>query len=552
MRKTSVTWLAGVVAWLAISCAPCPEEGTQLVVSGIDWIAQDYADSQGVVLAQYADNLLVASLNLVGGDAALNCGEVYVDLFYWLPTESIAPLDLSSVVISVRVIVPAGFGGPNGAPSGIQVFVKDEDWHAQYGQWRNIGNLRGEYTVTLSPGAASIPGGSTDFGFDPTRIRIIGVKFGINDAADWSFSGPITIQCVNIMPEIAQAAAPDLPADSAAPILDPDSVIAANATSFTVDGVARFFAGTNWRGVEYGQNFGVTPWFPRGNGLSRHREYAAAYLYYARRAGCKVVRVGLIDDGRAAMDEDGYVNGYGDMFRADVETLLDLASAAGCRIEFTLVDFLLAGHAEDVDGVRLRGREEVFENATTREAFITGFLTPFLGEFGAHPALFGFDLCNEPEWIIAKADGGAWEDVEDAAKADVPVSSAAFRAYVDACVAAIRTGAPGRLITVGTSMPFIGLVSELDLDYFAFHHYPWMDPIETYIPLIPAGRPWCLEEFPTRDSAMTLTDYLDAARNGGAAGAWFWNLTPGIDTSTATADDMRAILPELRGWVDAL
>lgn len=553
MKQWSRFSVVATVVWLCASCTPCPQEGTQLVIAGADWIAQDFADSQGVISVRFSDSLLIINAHLVGGDPALGRGEIYIDLRYWPPTEALAPLDLSGSTIAVRVILPEGYGGPQWAPSGIQVFVKDDQWRSQYGLWVNVANTGGEYTATLSPSASNPVAGMTAEGFDPTRVRIIGVKFGINDAAIWDFAGNIIVQCVNVMPDMPQAAPPDLPADAPPPVINANTQITVGETGYLVDGAAHFLAGANWRGIEYGQNFGVTLWFPRGNGFSRHPGYAATYLDYARRTGLKVLRVGLLDDGRTLFDREGYVEGYNDVFQADVRTLLDLARAAGCRIEFVLTDFLIAGHAQEVEGVWLRGREEIFEEAEVRGRFVTDFLVPFLEEFGAHPGLFGFDLCNEPEWIISKADGGAWEDYDDAAtRADHPVPVAAFGAFVDACAAAIREHAPGKPITVGASFPFISLVADLDTDYLAFHHYGWMDPLEDYVPLLAAGRVWCLEEFPTRSGPIGPIEYLETAHEAGAAGVWLWNLTPGIDPEAATFDEMRVLLPQVRAWIDGL
>ncbi len=544
---------------LCAACTPCPEEGTQLVAAGADWIAQDFANSQGVVSVRFSDSMLILDLRMVAGDAVLGQGEVYIDLRNWLPTEALAPLDLSGSAIAVRVILPEGFGGPQSAPSGIQVFVKDDEWRSQYGFWVNVANAGGEYTATLSPRMANPVAAVTDSGFDPTRIRVIGVKLAMNDNAAWEFSGNAILQCANVTPDLPRATPPDLPGDTPPPLLDQDAQIAIGESGFLVDGAAHFLAGANWRGIEYGQNFGVTGWFPRGNGFSRHPGYAAAYLDYARRAGLKALRVGLLDDGRAVLDRSGYVEGYNDTFRADVHTLLDLALDAGCRIEFVLTDYLIAGRGEEVDGVWVRGREEVFEDPSVRAAFVSGFLTPFLQEFGAHPALFAFDLANEMDWAISETEGGAWESSLPEMRADHPVSLAAFRAYADACAAAIREHAPGKLITAGFSFPSAALAENLDMDYLAFHHYGWMGTLEDCVAEIPPGSIWCLEEFPTRGGLVTPAGYMDAAHAAGAAGALLWNLKPELcpecedaDENNAAYEEWRVLLPQVRAWVDSL
>jgi ryanodine receptor 2 len=80
--------------------------------------------------------------------------------------------------------------------------------------------------------------------------------------------------------------------------------------------------------------------------VTRHVAYFQHYLKVAQNAGLKALRIGLAKDGRVLLSPDGRVVGYDDRFRADVRKLLDLAAAHDIRVEFTLVDFLIAGKAE--------------------------------------------------------------------------------------------------------------------------------------------------------------------------------------------------------------
>ncbi len=249
----------------------------------------------------------------------------------------------------------------------------------------------------------------------------------------------------------------------------------------------------------YGQNFGVTRWFPGGNGIARHPNFSRINLDYARRTGLKLLRVGLLDDGRVVFDRGGQVVGYDATFRKDVGTLLNLAQQACIRVEFTLFDFQIAGRGKDVDGVWVRGRPGVITDLALRTDFRTKFLRPFLMEFGNHPALFGFDVINEPEWIIERTEGGGWDDYNDLEiKAERPVPRAAINALITECANDIRQLALGKPVTVGVSARFLPLVNNLALlSYLAPHHYHWMGDLRGYLPLL-MGRTWSLEEYPTK------------------------------------------------------
>ena len=309
--------------------------------------------------------------------------------------------------------------------------------------------------------------------------------------------------------------------------------------------------GGNWRIIGYAQNFGVTAWFPTGNGISKHLNFIKLSLDYIKQTGIKVVRVGLLEDGRTVFNKAGRVTGYDEIFRRDVRDFLDLVNEANIKVEFTLFDYLIAGKPGEVSRVWLRGRSNVITDEEVKDNFISQFLTPFLNEFEYHPALIGFDVINEPEWVISREDGGGWDDYHDlATKAEEPVSGEAMKIFITDCIETIREYAPTKLITVGTCAKFIPLVMDLDIDYFALHHYPWMYKLRAYLRLQPIGKPWSLEEFPTRATPISIPGYLNLTLEAGGTGAMLWNLTPQIDKFTFSCSQRDAKLQELRNWVD--
>ena len=281
-----------------------------------------------------------------------------------------------------------------------------------------------------------------------------------------------------------------------------------------------FVVGANWRGLEYAQNFGSTAWWPWGNGVTRHVGYFQHYLKLAQSAGLKALRVGLGKDGRVLLSPDGRVVGYDDRFRADVRKLLDLAAAHDIRVEFTLVDFLIAGKAEVVNGVQVRGHGHIFSDDRVREGFMRHFLEPLLKDFAGHTAWYATDVINEPEWIVAKKDGGGWEDTaDDNLRAPQPVPVADLNSFINQCTRLIKTHAPHMPVTVGVSTKFVGLVSGLPIDYYALHHYPHFGELEPYVKRLPAGKPWVLEEYPTRQTTMGPAEHLNLVQRLGGSGA---------------------------------
>jgi hypothetical protein len=508
-----------------------------LINENADWQPQDYFDSQGITDVKFEAGILNLTAHLIGGDPNLQKGEVWLDLRYFPVLEGKVPIDMSQRTITVEAEVPPEFSGNPNKPNGLQVFVKQNDtkWTPKYGDWVNINSSSSKYVATLKPTLSN--------------IIIIGVKFAIGDNSAATFSGQLYVTKVTVNPPLELTPPPPLPQSAPAPRYAKGDLVTVDSNGFFLNGKEWFMVGGNFRGLEYGQSFGVTDWFVWGNGVSRHPNFVKANFDNFRRAGAKVIRVELLADGRAMFDREGHVTGYNDRFHQDVETFLEIAYEEGIKVEFTLADFLIAGKAENVSGVWLRGRSAIITNETLETEYINQFLIPFLEEFGGHPALIGFDVMNEPEWILSQNDGGDWEHADNETKADDNVPIEPWRNFIDDCISAIRTYAPGKLVTVGVSINFMALVEDFNTDYFAFHYYPSMGNLSDYVPKIPIGKPWSLEEYPTHNTSVRISEYLDFTLNSGGAGALLWNLSPAIDDFAFSYAERDERLLELNDWV---
>ena len=552
-------FLIFVTVGMIILCSACSptENGTEFVLSEMDWLPQDYLDSRGISSVEYQDAILLIDADMKTGDDERSQGEIWLDLSLTPGFEGMVPVNLSNTVIEVEVWVPDTFAGPSETSSGVQICGKDYEWNSCYSSWLNIeidplsdmivdciGNIRlfgrekgGVRKLTLHPGPGS--GNIISNNFDETRCRFLGVKFAMNTRGEHSFQGKLGVLSYCIKPTLNVMPKPNLP-------VSPPSALAPEERLDLQDN--GFIVGANYGLVAYAQNFSSTNWFPNGQGVSRRYGFIRTNLEYAVRAGIKLVRVGLLDDGRAVLDQNAHVTNYSDVFTDDVEALLSIAEEIGCRIHFVLIDYQLAGKSDEVDGVYLRGREELLQDATTRKEFITNFLEPFLKKFGSHPALYGIDLINEPEWLISKEEGGGWENKDE--QSENPLPRADLLAYANDCIATIRTYAPTLYITIGVSAPFIELTQNIPIDYYGLHYYTWMGDFSEVLKNIPDEKPWMLEEFPSQTGPLKLTDYLNKSMELGASGALFWNLTPDLDDQTFSYTQRNQILEELRDWVD--
>ena len=515
-----------------------------LINENADWQPQDYFDSQGITDVKFEAGILNLTAHLIGGDPNLQKGEVWLDLRYYPGLEDQVPMNMSQRTITVEAEVPDEFVGNDFLHrNGLQVFVKedDEDWTSQYGTWVNIVK-GGKVEATLTPT-------TTPQGFDAGKIIVIGAKFAIGDGSLHTFNGFLNITNITVNPPLELTLPPPLPQSAPAPRFAATDKISLKSDGFYLNDRNWFVVGGNFRGLPYGQSFGVTNWFVWGNGASRHPNFVRTNFDYFRQAGAKVIRVELLADGRTMFDEVGHVTGYSDRFREDVRTFLDIAYEEGIKIEFTLLDFLIAGKPEYVKGVWLRGRGAIITNETLKEEFDNEFLRPFLVEFGNHPAIIGFDVMNEPEWILNQTDGGDWEHADDKTKPIEPIPIESWRNFINNCIDLIRTYAPGKFVTVGVSIKFMASVEDLNIDYFAFHYYSSMGNLIDYVPKIPTGKPWSLEEYPTHNTSISISEYLNFTLDVGGAGALLWNLSPAIDDFAFPHAERDARLLELNDWV---
>ncbi|MBN2172240.1 MAG: hypothetical protein JW819_13045, partial [Candidatus Krumholzibacteriota bacterium] len=157
-----------------------------LAITGTQWCT-DFPAATG-------DGCLRMQVNLDGAAAALDGGEVGVDLQYFAPFRVDVPVDLEGQELALYVYSPAGARGDTDQPNGFQIVVKDAAWKTEMGSWTPI--AEGVWQkVTLIPSTSTPTNGLKDPDFDPTRIRTIGLKLaaGCTSAV---YQGPLYMDAV--------------------------------------------------------------------------------------------------------------------------------------------------------------------------------------------------------------------------------------------------------------------------------------------------------------------------------------------------------------------
>lgn len=281
-----------------------------------------------------------------------------------------------------------------------------------------------------------------------------------------------------------------------------------------------FWLGVNLPWLDYGLDFGTNAWQPEGGVASRSRRarLEAVCRELAER-GCDVVRWFLIGDGRAGVRfaPDGVPLGLDDRFFADADHAVAVLGRHRLRALFVLVDFLWFRRARNVNGVRLGGHARTVSDAGRRGRLLETVLAPIFARYGQEPAVWGWDLCNEPEWAVRRM---AARPASTIRRGDM----AAFLREAAAC-AHEHVSQP---VTVGlASLRGLRLVRGADLDVYQVHWYDSLQrwaPLETTVDSLRLDRPVLLGEFPTRGSRRSPSDIVATARKAGYAGALAWSM----------------------------
>ena len=282
----------------------------------------------------------------------------------------------------------------------------------------------------------------------------------------------------------------------------------------------QFLTGANLPWVNYGCDFGANAWRPRG-GMALLDETARveATLRALSTAGASVVRWFVFCDGRAGLEFDPAeprVTLDGRVF-ADLDAALDMVAATGLRMLPVLFDFSWCRRAQHVNGVQSGGRRRWFIDDRSRRALIEGVVVPIVRRYANHPAIWAWDILNEPEWITFGC--GTWNPITS-------LSEQAVRRLLGDMVVAIgaHTAHP---ITVGSaSARWLPLVGGLGLDLYQVHWYDHLDrraPLATPVAAFGLDRPVILGEFPTQRSAHPPEAIFALAARCGYAGALAWS-----------------------------
>jgi len=309
--------------------------------------------------------------------------------------------------------------------------------------------------------------------------------------------------------------------------------------------------------IYYGLDFGANVW---GSHLGVSTRRPAIERDFAAMAsmGFRVARWFVFADGRAGIvyDGGGLPAGVDPHFFNDLDTACEVARGVGMQLDLVLLDhrWMFEGVRDTIPDpatgalldVRLPyGRGHILHSRAGRAALFTSVIEPLVQRYGSSGAradlagqIFAFELMNEPDFVIEE-----WErDVSSHVKR--PLRFEVLAQMVAALSVLVHASGPART-TIGCARLhnlWAWEEPELGLDMLQIHSYPDarhpgrdLDPVANAAPSLGFSKPVLLGEFPGNVAAQhpadaspvvqTIDEVLEAAVNGGYAGAWPWSFS---------------------------
>jgi hypothetical protein len=439
---------------------------------------QGFTESRVVVDAEAGRGALRIQSDLAARDSARSRGAVslsFVD--HWpfaCPPPGPRAVDLDGVLIRIRLQLPGGSAGKAQAPNWLQLFLKTrlsaERWPTMYAAPVRINPSWEERSVEIVFPVDTRQAAHIDDGFNPRSVSLIGLAMGMESGV---VGGPIWID--------------EFVLETSPPI---------------------FF---NFLQSEVGAQFD--------------------YVRRLTSSDWSLVRFFAFSDGRAApsFDAGGHVVGLDDAFWRDFDVLVETAEKQRVSLVPVLLDYGWCARPRDVSGVQLGGHADVIRDPAKRETFFTRALRPLLERYADHPAIYAWDVCNEPEWIVAEIPEAFRQDHE-------VVTLDEMRSFVRLCAEHVHRSTRTHLVTLGSARrKWVNMWTGCGLDVYQFHWYndhrreepfPWRPYDELGL-----DKPCLVGEVPTRGTRISRDQFLAAAQQGGYSGLLFWSYGAG-DTAS--------------------
>lgn len=306
----------------------------------------------------------------------------------------------------------------------------------------------------------------------------------------------------------------------------------------------RFAYGVNYAWHHFAGDFGGIPMWNQ-LGVSGQPELIGAELQQMRDAGVSVIRWWVLPDFRGAgvaFDGSGTPTGLSGTMVADLETALELAAQADVYLMPCLFSFDNFRPDHDLSGLMVRGIQPIVIDPARRAALMENVVRPIAQTVAAHTnadRVIAWDIINEPEWAMSGTS--PYGDMPYTPNPELQtVDHAQMETFVAETIAVLRQESDAMVTVGGAAMKWAKAWSQVDVDFYQFHIYDWVDQYWPY-DMSPADydvddKPVVMGEFPLAGLASaSYGQMLSAWWDLGYAGAMGWHF------DEATPDQLDAI-----------
>lgn len=291
-----------------------------------------------------------------------------------------------------------------------------------------------------------------------------------------------------------------------------------------------------------------TPWNDFGHdfgGRAENKAFWEKAFDDAADMGLNAMRVWIHCDGRGSpiwdLETDTPI-AFPENFERDFGEMLDMAAEHGIAVMPCFWSFDLVVNRVDEHGPSAGVHKRFVQTPSLIKAYTDNLLTPLVLRFDSHPALYAWEICNEPEWIAENHDipeddvirfvGLQAAAIQRIAEKPVTNGSAGIKWHANPPIGKRNWWDDETMIQVSGD-------SDATLDFYQIHSYGWMlpakhDPYAITADMLNLGKPVMIGEtgaigmVPPKDSGLatiTAEDTILIAKKNGYFGHYFWSFS---------------------------